>query len=451
MRKHKLFLIIAVLVLAALACDINLSSTPPDPGEPDENAVATAVALTLEASEGGVSPPEGTPSDPPLADVLLPPAGPLRIAYVDDGDLWVWTDGAMAVEIYDHAAYSVSDVHLSDDGLLVGFKLMDGYNFIGLWAVSSDGSSPHALVDTAAVNAMGTNPSALGTQPYSWDFVPGSHTLAFNTHQFYEGPGLDIQDDLRLLNADTAALSTLLAPGDAGQFYYSPDGSQIALVTPTTISLINADGSNRRNNVLTYTSVITYSEYHWYAIPRWAADGSYLRVAIPSADILDPTATVTVWHIPTDGSAASSLGFTASIGTHYNQESTVSPDMNKLAFLRQVGAPTDNNWEIRFVDLTSFADSGYHSGGISFVTWGPDSVKFIYKEGQHLFVGQEGAGTFALPDSGAAIYPTWVDASRVLYLSGSSGSWELRLQSVGGSVMVIAVPVGDFPSFDFSH
>lgn len=449
MRKKKLFLIIVILVLTALACDISL---PVAPAEPDENAVATAVVLTLTASGAGVAPPEGTlPADEPLAENPLRPVNPLRIAYVDDGDLFLWTDGGMAVEIYDHATYAVSVVRLSEDGLLVAFTLMDGHNFIGLWAVSSDGASPHSLVDEAAVDAMGTNPLALGTNPSSWDFVPGSHTLAFNTHQFYEGPGLDIQDDLRLVDADTAVLSTLLAPGDAGQFYYSPDGSQIALVTPTTISLINADGSNRRDSVLTYTSVITYGEYQWYAIPRWALDGSYLRVAIPSADILDPAATVAVWHIPTDGSAASSLGFTASSGTHYNQTSTISPDMNKLAFLRQVGALTDNIREIRVVDLASFADSSYHSGRVTFESWAPDSVKFIYKEGQHLFVGQDGAGPFALPDTGAGIDPKWVDATSVLYLSGGSGSWELRLQTVGGSVMVIAVPTGAFPSFDFSH
>jgi hypothetical protein len=449
MPKRKLFLILAILVLAALACDISLPELPSGPDEADAGAVATAVALTLAASEGG-GPPEDPPAGPP-DDVLLGPPSVLRVAYVDDGDLWLWTEGSAAAELYDDAAYDVGDLRLSDDGQVVAFTMTDGFGFIGFWAINSDGSSLRPLVDAAAVDAMSTDPSALRALPFRWEFVPGSHVLAFNTHLTYDGPGLAIQDDLRLLDADTAALSTLFAPGNAGQFYYSPDGSQIALVTPTALSLINADGSNRRDSVLTYTSVITYSEYQWYPIPRWAPDGSYLRVAIPSPDILDPTGTVEVWHILMDGSAATSLGFTAASAPIFVQVSTISPDMNKLAFLRQVGPPADNTWDIRFVDLSTYVDTWYRAGELTFEVWGLDSSKFVFREGGHLFVGEEGVGPIALPDAGNSMDPAWVDASRVLYLSGSRGAWELRLQAVGGVSVVIASPIGDFIPFDFSH
>lgn len=457
MRRTKLFLFIIALIFTAWACDFSsIGLSPADSSDPDPGDVATAVALTLEAS--GVGAPGDTPPDPPAdtpgvtpTDPPPPPPAVLRVAFVDDGDLWLWTEGGIAVELYDDATYDVRDVRLSDDGTVIAFGLSDGYDFSGMRAVNSDGSNLRSLVDTATVNAMGTNPSAIGTQPYSWEFIPGSHVLAFNTHQYYEGPGLDIQNDLRLLNADTAALSTLLAPGSAGEFYYSPDGSQIALVTPTTISLINADGSNRRDSVLTYASIITYSEYQWYAIPRWSLDGSYLRVAIPSPDMLDPAQTVSVWNIPTDGSAATSLGSTAADGTLFNQSSIVSPDMNTLAFLRRIGAPTDNTWDLRFVDLSTYVDTWYHAGQINFEVWGPDSSKFVFKDAGHLFVGQVGAGPIALPDSDRGLNPVWVDAGRVLYLSGGGTNWELRLQTVGSTAVVIVSGVTNTIPFDFSY
>jgi hypothetical protein len=45
--------------------------------------------------------------------------------------------------------------------------------------------------------------------------VPGSHKLAFNTQQTFEGPGLFLFDDLHLVDADALTLTTLLPAGRA--------------------------------------------------------------------------------------------------------------------------------------------------------------------------------------------------------------------------------------------
>ena len=245
MRNYKLFIIFLVLLLGTWACSFSLPGSSLEPDEPALDEVATAVALTLAASEGGIVPGQDPTPPPP------PPPAVLRVVFIDDSDLWLWTEGSAANELYDDATLDVRDVRLSEDGLVVAFTLQDSFNFIGLWAINTDGSNIRQLIDVATINAMSTEPAAVGVSPYRWEFVPGTHTIAFNTRLQFEGPGLFIQDDLRLVDADTAILSTLLTPGNAGQFYYSPDGSQIALVKPSSISLINADGSNRRDGVLT--------------------------------------------------------------------------------------------------------------------------------------------------------------------------------------------------------
>ena len=63
-------------------------------------------------------------------------------------------------------------------------------------------------------------------------WMPGSHTLLFNTRlDFEEGLGLYLSDDLHALDVDSGTNQPLLPPGEGGDFYLSPDGSQVALVT----------------------------------------------------------------------------------------------------------------------------------------------------------------------------------------------------------------------------
>ena len=152
------------------------------------------------------------------------------------------------------------------------------------------------------------DPDALGVAPFRIAWIPGTHILAFNTRQVVEGPGLSIYNDLRFVDVDRAELTTFLAPGSGGEFIISPDGRQIAIsgatTTPNAISLINVDGSNLRSNLVVYDSVLTYSEYAYYARPVWSAGSDSLLVTIPPVDsLIMPRHPTTIWYIPTDGSS----------------------------------------------------------------------------------------------------------------------------------------------------
>ncbi|MDH5507715.1 MAG: hypothetical protein OEZ02_10895 [Anaerolineae bacterium] len=437
--RNKLVLVIASLILPALACFSGGGTTPAGP--PDPGAVETSVAATMTAMAAAIT---DTPVPPPVPAVL-------RVAFVDGGDLWLWMEGIPAVELHDDA-FDVGDVRLSDDGQVIAFSLVDNYDFRGLWAINTDGSSLRMLVDAPTINSMSADPSALGANPWRWDFVPGSHTLAFNTHLVFDGPGLAIQNDLRLLNADTSALSTLLAPGDGGEFYYSPEGSQIAIVTPTDISLINADGSNRRDAVLTYASVMTYSEYQYYAVPRWSTDGSQLRVVIPSPDMMDPAATIEVFEIPLDGTPPVSVGLTAAFPPLFVQESTLSPDLSKVAFTRRVGAAGSNTVELHFVEPATGTMSLYYTGtNVEFENWSPGGTHFVYAEGSARYMGALGGGSGLVAGLADVRKVVWIDATRYLFTNGSTGSWQLQLGVLGGSTTFIVSPAADFVTFDFSY
>ena len=446
MRNYKLVIIFLVLLLGTWACSFSLPGSSLEPDEPALDEVATAVALTLAATDGGIVPGLDPTPPPP------PPPAVLRVVFIDDSDLWLWTEGSAAVELYDDATLDVRDVRISEDGLVVVFTLQDSFNFIGLWAINTDGSNIRQLIDLATINAMSTEPAAVGVSPYRWDFVPGTHTIAFNTRLQFEGPGLFIQDDLRLVDADTAILSTLLTPGNAGQFYYSPDGSQIALVKPSSISLINADNSNRRDSVLTYDPIITYSEFQWYALPRWSTDSSALAVVIPSADVLDIASTIELYDIPLDGSPAVFLGFTAAVAPIRNQAPTISPDLSMVAFTRRVGPIDSILDELQFLNPSSGVITLYYTAtNLDFESWSPNGTHFIFSEGGSRLMGELGAGFSPVGGLTDVRQVVWIDDTTFLFANGGFGTWQIQIGSLSGPNILIATLSANFVSFDFSN
>jgi hypothetical protein len=222
--------------------------------------------------------------------------------------------------------------------------------------------------------------------------------------------------------------------------YYSPDGKQAAIVNSSSISLINVDGSNRRDNVLTYKFINTASEYAWYAEPSWAPGSNYLRVFIPPEDPWGtPGAPTALWQIPVDGTPAAQF----STILHYGLLPIgISPDLNRVAYLKTVGDPTQNIRELRIANFDGSNDTVYATGeSVQFMVWSPDSTRFVFRgpaAGDNLSLGQVGAGGTPLSDTGYAQNVQWVDANQFLFFSKTPGALELRLGTVGQSSALVA-------------
>ena len=315
--KNKLSILIAVLLLASLACSLLPTEDPaptPDPGD----VIASAVAATMAAENAG-SPEPDTPEPPPF----------LRIVFVKDGDVWYWEEGGAPVQLT--TLGDVISAILSDDGTVVAFTRGPDWYHQELFAVNSDGSGLRPLITSATLAGYVTHPDAISALIYKMDWEPGTHNIAFNTRLTFEGPGLILNDDLHLVDADTATLTTLLSTGQGGDFYYSPTGNRIALVTATEVIMADPDGSNRQV-VLTFPVVITYSEYQYYPPVTWLVDNSAVRAAIPPADPLaDPPEVTTIWHIPADGSAPSILSTFTPAPFSFDSVS-ISPDTGKIYY-----------------------------------------------------------------------------------------------------------------------
>lgn len=438
----KIILALAVLLLASLACDYLPTPVPTSTVDAVATGVAgtqTAVAALDPATETPEPTPEITPEPPPF----------LQVVYVKDGDVWYWDEDGLNLQLT--FLGDVTSVVLSDDGLVAAFIRGTDYIHEQLGAVNTDGTNLRTLVSLADFGTMIVHPDALSAVPYRVAWVPGTHTLAFNTRMTFEGPGLILPDELRQVDADTLTLSTLLPAGQAGDFYYSPDGSQIALVTGTQISVVDADGSNRRD-LLTFPIVITYSEYNYYPPLIWLPDSSALRAPIPPHDpLIEPPDLTTVWHLPADGSPPSTLMTMASV-PFFHDAVRLSPDGNKLAYLVLITAGDPSIVELHITNADGSGDLIYDTGPLQFEAWSTDSEHFFYSQNGHS------------PKIGRISYPSldftgvtlmlniqWVDETHFLYLNRPSGSWELWLGELGAPGILIGSTTGNRIWYDFTR
>ncbi|MDI6769379.1 MAG: hypothetical protein QMD04_06860 [Anaerolineales bacterium] len=453
MKKSSLiWLVAAKLIIVTLACG---SLPTPSPTLDVNDAAATQLAATLTALAPVV--PQPATSAPDLATLPPPLPQPLRVAYVKDHNLWLWTDGVGLMQLT--ASGGVQDARLSDDGQVIAFVREPAFFHPEIWAINTDGSSERMLVSSAALwatysGAPADFPSGIGV--YHMDWRPGSHALYYNTKPLYEGPGLMGYDDLRAVDADSLAQATIFNPGEGGMFYFSPDGAQLALVTPASISLANAAGSHLRRNVLTFSPVITYSEYLYYPRPLWAAGSSGLRVIIPPADpLIEPLQPTGLWYIPIDGSAAVFSGNIPAMPFAW-PDTAISPDLSRVGYVTPIGIPTDNLRELHLADADASGDTVYIGGeNAEFIGWLPNSTQFVFvirgsgaRRGTH--VGNVGGGYTTLSTDPYLMHDiSWVDSTHFLTLWRNADMWELRYNELGGAGGIL-LDAGQIWSYDYS-
>ncbi|NLF03370.1 MAG: hypothetical protein GX601_20605, partial [Anaerolineales bacterium] len=312
-RWLKVFVALGCLVGSLLACynptpTAEPSSSPaPEPTETPEQAVASPVP------EEPTSAPSPTAEDATLAPepIVSPEVEGFVIAYTKGGSLWLSEDGAAPRQLTSGGLDGRPI--LSPDGQWVVFEREAGVGAMGLprfdlWVVGVDGSDLHRLVAVAdlpgeTVTASDSDDEILLDRvPMQVAWLPGSNALAFNTQLMVEH-GMAPKDDLWRVGVDSQGLTQVLPDGQGGVFAFSPDGAHLAVSTPSEVSMMNADGGNRRA-LVDFDFVDTASEYAFYPMPAWAPDGSSALVAISSPEpFSDAIPTADVWRLPVDGAA----------------------------------------------------------------------------------------------------------------------------------------------------
>jgi hypothetical protein len=438
-RLKKSYIVSIILVAVLSACSLGPASPPvaqPPQGET----------------------PQSNPTDGP-GTVMTPPAAPtptesaggetpkiLEVVYIKDGDLWLWKEDGTRAALTDFG--DVIDMILSEDGSLAIASRGAGDNRIDLWEVQVDGAGQRLLFSADDFEALdfetrGMRP--LGVMPSDLQFIPGTHSLAFNTYPIYDMPGSSVLDDLRVLDLNGPVLRTVLPQGEGGRFYFSPDGRQMAVVTPNRISLMGVDGSNSRV-VLEYEPVMTYSEHPYYAHPSWSPDSSFLVAAIPPPDPMGPPVLpMTVWRIPTGSEKATQIG--KLMVMPLSGDPLFSPDLTRVFYLRENKGPEQGMQDIHIAGIDGSNDLLYHTAyQVQLIGWAESSEQFLYSQADILQrdfrdtkLAELGGGLKSLaPQSAHVIDVEWVDAQRVLYFSiPQTGGFDLQLGFPGGEPILI--------------
>jgi dipeptidyl aminopeptidase/acylaminoacyl peptidase len=414
---------------------------------------------TAKATQAAVTPTgsslfeTGTPIPGQEQQAPTPEFGDLKVAYTSEERLYLWSDGSVK------QLTSSGDVHeprISPDGKIIAFLRTADEFHLELWAVNTDGSSERKLVSVADMDAIGggvRDPAALAVNPYRFRWIPGTHQVAFNSQQVFQGPGLSLLNDLNLVEAETLEIQNLFLSGSGGEFFYSPDGKQVAITQPDKIMLSNADGSEYRT-VFTYEPVTTYAEYRFYAMPHWSAQSDFMMVAIPPVDPLaqSPQATE-LWRIP-NGEGEPEL--TGSVTTVMFQEQPVvfSPDLKRIAFLKAAGQTSENLRELHLATSDGQGDFIYAKAApILFQSWSTDSIQFAYSTGlePEAWIGSLEELPQAMdPAFNGAQGLRWTSQDQFLFWLPSGNAFELYLSTRDGEAVLLDTVFTTRPFLTFS-
>ena len=441
--KPILFLIL-VLLLTGSACQPTptpegVPHSPDTPAGGDQALLETNVASTLTALAPAASPtaaalepatPEATPAvSPTLANTvtpsLTPAAAPALVAYAKEGVVYLWQEGTTRPLTSPGSA--VINVVLSDDGQWLAYTRQVDDLHQELWAVRTDSAARDGNRLMSSTDFAAIDPAALAVLPHQVGWVPGSHTLAFNTYQIFEGPGNVPYDDLHLIDADTLERRTPLLAGEGGDFTFAPDGAQIALSTPTQVDLVNLDGSQRRSAALTFEMVLTFSEYMLYPALVWEADSSAVWAAIPPHDALaEPAQPSTIWRIPADGSPAIQRA-EFEVAPLIGFELPISPDTAYVAYLAEIGEQPNTRLELHLLALDGSTDDIILSAPyMDFLSWSPDGRHYAVSVGleQALYLGEVGGSFAPAPGEPVGVASLdWLGADSFVYVqSGEDGA-----------------------------
>jgi hypothetical protein len=452
---RKLIPILAI-VLAALACNFGSASPTEAPGVLETSVAATLTALapatvtpapnpaTVTAAPAVSETPAGpaTTETAPAPTATLPTAGltTCNIAYIDFDNLFCVEFGGQPQFLA--SGNGLFGAQLSSDGQKVAYQVTVAEGVTELWVVNAnplEGPAHPLVSDAEAPNADAANINSVNN--FQW--LNGTHTLVFDTR--YKpaggpfGPGEYINADLWTVDADTGVVAAVLPANTAGYFLASPDGFTIAISRGQGLDLVESDGSNYRQNVVNFPSIITYSEYIFRPRPQWSAEGTYFTVAVPSADPMAADSTFAVYRVSVDGTVEPLANLPGNIVFGGSIGAQIAPDGLHLVY--SVGQPDGSGDVLHMLSMPgdSVGDNAFdHQTGPIGLGWSPDSLHYVYavipSGGINGYImGPADPGPQVLiPNLQVVSGFRWLDADNLVFIGrlGADG-WSLYHQTLG--------------------
>jgi hypothetical protein len=262
------------------------------------------------------------------------------VAFVKDGSLMIWDEATGQTKTIFDAGDAIG-VSISDDGRVLAFLRRAVVQLAedpwtnwreqsALWAIDRNGNNLREFVSADALRSLLDAAETDSTNIPHMEWIPGTHRLLYSAWRYIvqaEGESHAVAEGLFLIDADSLSRSVLMPAGSNLRFVPSPDGKQIALMSPTGLGFINTDGSHLRADALSYHEVGLTGPLLPGGV--WTQDSR--GVVIIGSFELDPMFNIsfTLWNVPADGSPPKAL---TTIHRSDPRSVTFSPDGRQAAF-----------------------------------------------------------------------------------------------------------------------
>jgi hypothetical protein len=427
--KNRLFLPVAALVIAVLACNLPNARTPAsDAATPNQISTLIAEKLTQAALTNQPAPVVDTPVP------ATPPATLLRVVYAKSGNIFLWDEGSGARQLT--FSGEDRDAIISSDGQVIVFR-----RGTELWLIGADGSNERLLISVAYLASFASADGS-AVRVASFLFAPGSHFIFFDTLIETEVFPLP-QYDLHRVDTDQGIPGPVLKAGQGGEVTFSPDGRWIALVGSESINLIQPDGAGLRK-LFGFSLVSTYSEWFYRPQVVWKSDSQGFYTVIPASQALEnPKELTRFWYVPLNGEPARLAEFVAvPVWIAFPR---ISPDGVRVLYLK----PSAPNAELHVIDAstTDMLFTYYAVDKFGLGDWAPDSKHFYFwiEDARAHWLGALGQPAVPLTDTNLSESIRWIGADRLLYKYDN----QLRVQALG-QVSIVIDTLAASDTFDFA-
>lgn len=312
---------------------------------------------------------------------------------------------------------------LSSDRRWILFRRDVGANQSDLLVISADGKNEKKMGSAILTDETQAQYSA-GFVSLKYDWLPHTNIFFYEIETSLGEDGALTIEKFYLVDADSGKAISVKIPEDMKTYHFAPDGSQMTILTPTGLyvlstltgreefkiqALLNGptyspDGSylvdfvdggilrvNTRDGTqqfmpLQYTIMSSRTEGPAYELLPdfiWIDNSTLLLISLNSDKRYvfalgprEPTWTFTAWEVDL------AFGTTHQIQTFSGNPflARISPDQNRLAFLKYQGEADSQTRELHMADLSTGKILATIPGGV-FKDWFPDSDKYLYATG----------------------------------------------------------------------
>jgi Tol biopolymer transport system component len=370
------------------------------------------------------------------------------VVFVRDGNIQVWDEATQQTRTIVNTGDAFS-VTVSDDGQMIAFTrrswvgdVLDGYEQFALWAMNHDGGNLRELISAQDLRQR-INPSERESSNfYQLSWIPQSHQLIFSgTKYIVQAEGLShaIPQGAYLVDTDKGSVNMLAEAAENLRFLPSPDGRQVALMSPSDVGFINTDGSHKRQGVLTYAEVGLTGPL--FPTGVWTQDSHAFLITGSLERTPRYRFNFTIWRVSVDGSSPEAL---ATVMGSDPGSVTFSPNGQRVAFIQITDEQEIAGWFITplIPEAGPLALPYYGKEAFSAnLHWSPADDAFAIKD-QDLFqlcpnAAQDSQVCGEPIPLGSRLITAlqWVDASRFLFVGNEPNT--LSLGNVNGTIIPI--------------